>query len=862
MTPPYVHGYDRGRASACRTRPGTLVDLLHADTAYPDGSLVLEAGCGVGAQTVTLARRSPGAQFMSVDVSADSLAEARRRVDGPGSPTSRSRRPTSSPCPSPSGRSTTSSSASSSSTSPRPVEALARLRGLLAARRHDHRDRGRPRIDLLPPRQRRGPRAIECQVELQRAAGGDALIGRRLYPLMVEAGLEGVRVSPRMVYVDASRPGLVDGFTRKTFTAMIEGVREPALAAGLIDAERFDAGHPRPAPDDRGGRRLLLHVLQGHGARVALPDGRRAGSATDRRERRGDGRAASAGRDPRARRFRARAAAPAHRRQQRGRRPARPQGEARPAGTAAARRRLERGAAGGRRHAPHPRERRDRRLPVRGRPDRPDHRVRRGPRGRPRPARARRHRQARHPPVLPRHGERGLSRADRRRRGPGQGRHRPRRRDRPHPAADERRRRQAGRRPPAGRQPGELLHRRPRRVRERSAQARHPGLPGADAEAGRQARTRPDHRLRPQRRRPGRVRGDEEARAARDRGGVVRKPAADAVRRHQRHAGARRGRRLGRAGARHRREVPRRVLATARPAQAPPPQADEHVHRRRPLRRAQQHRRLRGRQRERGSHLRGARAARQDQGLDRRAQGRPRVRRRAARAVRRRRPGLGRAREHGRDRQDTRGGEGEAARRTVRADRRVPEGRRPRLQGRRQPREGPEEALPQAGPRARRAHGAARGRLERPAVRELAGQVQGRGPPARLVEGALPQARAALQGARHRPAAQMGAREHHVGHVLRLHHAGARRPQEGARGGRGRAHQAGSHEEVVRQLLGVQPAHDVEGRMEQPRRRPRGRHRRRHQPALHRPAPEEGHQRADRDGHHRREDRLRAARRR
>jgi hypothetical protein len=67
------------------------------------------------------------------------------------------------------------------------------------------------------------------------------LIGRQLYPLLGAAGLGAVRVSPRMVYVDASRPDLVDGFTRKTFTAMIEGIREPALAAGLIEPERFDA---------------------------------------------------------------------------------------------------------------------------------------------------------------------------------------------------------------------------------------------------------------------------------------------------------------------------------------------------------------------------------------------------------------------------------------------------------------------------------------------------------------------------------------------------------------------------------------------------------------------------------------------
>ena len=84
--------------------------------------------------------------------------------------------------------------------------------------------------------------AIRCQVELQRRAGGDAEIGRRVYPLMVEAGVKGVRVSPRMVYVDASRPELVDGFTHRTFTAMIEGVREDASQAGLIAPERFDAG--------------------------------------------------------------------------------------------------------------------------------------------------------------------------------------------------------------------------------------------------------------------------------------------------------------------------------------------------------------------------------------------------------------------------------------------------------------------------------------------------------------------------------------------------------------------------------------------------------------------------------------------
>jgi hypothetical protein len=45
-----------------------------------------------------------------------------------------------------------------------------------------------------------------------------------------------------MVYVDSSTPELVDGFTRRTFTAMIEGIREAAIEAGITEPEAFDAG--------------------------------------------------------------------------------------------------------------------------------------------------------------------------------------------------------------------------------------------------------------------------------------------------------------------------------------------------------------------------------------------------------------------------------------------------------------------------------------------------------------------------------------------------------------------------------------------------------------------------------------------
>jgi hypothetical protein len=115
--------------------------------------------------------------------------------------------------------------------------------------------------------------AIDCQVRLQRDAGGNSLIGREVYPLLVEGGFEDVAVSPRTVYVDASRPDLVDGFTRRTFTAMIEGVREPALTAGMLDAERFDAGirdlHRTTEPDGV----FLYTFFKGVGRRPVRPAG-------------------------------------------------------------------------------------------------------------------------------------------------------------------------------------------------------------------------------------------------------------------------------------------------------------------------------------------------------------------------------------------------------------------------------------------------------------------------------------------------------------------------------------------------------------------------------------------------------------
>ena len=238
--PDYVHGYEPHEAGRLQDQADTLADLIHAGTLYPPGSIVLEAGCGVGAQTVTLARNSPGAAFTCIELSADSAAEAVRRAAGLANVTVRQADIFHLPF----------GPASFDHVFvcfvlehlPRPADALAALLAVLRPGGTMTVIEGDHGSTYFHPDNEAARVAVACQVELQSRAGGNALIGRQLYPLMAGAGLHGVRVTPRTVYVDASKPGLVDGFIRKTFTAMVAGVRSAAVAAGLMDAAAFDAG--------------------------------------------------------------------------------------------------------------------------------------------------------------------------------------------------------------------------------------------------------------------------------------------------------------------------------------------------------------------------------------------------------------------------------------------------------------------------------------------------------------------------------------------------------------------------------------------------------------------------------------------
>ena len=242
MSHDYVHGYSEREDERLVDQARTLTELLHADTRYPAGSSVLEAGCGVGAQTVTLARNSPGARFTCIDLSPRSLDAARSRVRAASLENVTLRQADIFDLPYPEASFDHVFLCFVLEHLREPLEALAILRsrlrpgGSLTVIEGDHGS------TFFHPDDPDARAAIDCLVALQARAGGDALVGRRLFPLLSQAGLREVRVTPRMVYVDSSRPEWVEGFTRSTFTAMVEGVREQALAAGLVDAPRWARG--------------------------------------------------------------------------------------------------------------------------------------------------------------------------------------------------------------------------------------------------------------------------------------------------------------------------------------------------------------------------------------------------------------------------------------------------------------------------------------------------------------------------------------------------------------------------------------------------------------------------------------------
>ena len=238
----YVHGYSPREAQRLLDQADILRPLIHDGTSFPPGARVLEIGCGTGEQTLSLASRSPDAAIHSVEISTESLARARDRVARAGLRNVRFVQADLFALPFEDGCFDHVFVCFVLEHLSEPEQALSVIRslirpgGTLTVMEGDHGS------CYYHPQTEAARQAWASLITVQSLAQGDALIGRRLYPLLAGAGFTDVSVAPRMVYADEAHPAEMDLFVGKTIVPMVEGIREKALAAGLIDQAMFDQG--------------------------------------------------------------------------------------------------------------------------------------------------------------------------------------------------------------------------------------------------------------------------------------------------------------------------------------------------------------------------------------------------------------------------------------------------------------------------------------------------------------------------------------------------------------------------------------------------------------------------------------------
>jgi len=238
----YVHGYTAREFDRLSDQANTLSELLHYDTVFVSDTRVLECGCGTGAQTVFLASQNPRSQIVSVDTSAISLEQARRRIRAAGYRNVEFLNADILELPFDDGcfdhvfLCFVLEHLASSATALNAVKQVLRPGGTIMVIEGDHGSW------YSYPQTPESSQTVQCLVDIQAKLGGDSLIGRRLYPLLSAVGFQDVRVSPRMVYVDHSHPDLVEGFSKNTFIAMVEGIHDQAISLGLIDQWTWEKG--------------------------------------------------------------------------------------------------------------------------------------------------------------------------------------------------------------------------------------------------------------------------------------------------------------------------------------------------------------------------------------------------------------------------------------------------------------------------------------------------------------------------------------------------------------------------------------------------------------------------------------------
>ncbi len=238
----YVHGYSDRENERLRDQSGILATLLHEGTNYPAGSEVLEAGCGVGGQTIILAANSPGARFTSIDISEKSIEQA-EAVIKKGKFSNVTFRL----------ENVMKLSFTDNSFDhifvcfllehlDHPENALLELKrvlkpgGTITVIEGDHGS------CFWYPETPESIAVWRALVTVQQRLGHDPLIGRRLYPLLHQAGFAVQDVSPRIVYGDLGKKELLDGMVNRIIVPMVSSSKKEILDVKIVDADIWNKG--------------------------------------------------------------------------------------------------------------------------------------------------------------------------------------------------------------------------------------------------------------------------------------------------------------------------------------------------------------------------------------------------------------------------------------------------------------------------------------------------------------------------------------------------------------------------------------------------------------------------------------------
>jgi SAM-dependent methyltransferase len=238
----YVHGYSERETQRLYEQAEILEDILHMGTCYLDGDTVLEVGCGVGAQTRLLVRRSPQALFTSIDISEKSLATAQRLKKEPGFERVTFR------------QEDINHLSVADETFDHvficfvlehlddPVAALVQLKRVLKPSGTVTVIEGDHGSCFWHPETPASVAAWNGLITAQRNIGHDPNIGRRLTPLLTEAGFEIKRCEPAWLYADRLKPALRDGMVDHIIVPMVQSAEEQILKDNLVPHETYRQG--------------------------------------------------------------------------------------------------------------------------------------------------------------------------------------------------------------------------------------------------------------------------------------------------------------------------------------------------------------------------------------------------------------------------------------------------------------------------------------------------------------------------------------------------------------------------------------------------------------------------------------------